>query len=181
MSEATATSEFHKRNRRDYDPDIDFLLNEAPSLLGEKSGQGATAAAIERGVSSGGTIADNGPHHDAAISAIESVGRARRLDEIWLMLDAGTRQVLRARYLKRSHWPTGCLVFLTSDLVGVAMLLSPDRKELEKACQSAAKNASAKAIQRDRKLAERAVVRAHEDWDAAKRKRAKLWAEGGKS
>jgi hypothetical protein len=180
MSETTSSSELQKR-KRDYDPDIDFLLNEAPALLGERSGQGATQAAIERGKAGGHTIANNGPYHDAAINALGDVRRARRLDEVWHRLTPDTQRILRARYLKRSHWPTGCLVFLTCELVGVAMLLADDRKALERACQSAAKDQSAKLIQRSRKRAETAVVRAHDAWDGAKKARARAWAEGDAS
>jgi hypothetical protein len=179
MSEPVQTSKFQGRRTRDYDPDIDWLLNDAPALLGERSGLGGTVATIERGVSSGGTIANTGPHHDAALNAMRSVGLARRLDQIWSRLDQQTQRVLRARYMKRTHWPTGCVVFLTAELVGVAMLLAEDRKVLTKACQSAAKNDSAKTIQKAAKRAETAVARAHETWDAAKRGRAKEWAEGG--
>lgn len=162
----------------DYNPNIDWLLNEAPALLGERSAQASVVASIERGADFTGGISDNGPHHEAAINAIRAVEQARELDAIWKSLPSHHQQVLRARYIRRQHWPTGCVVFLTTELVGVAMLLAEDRKELRQACCSAAKNASARLIKRERERARRAVRDAHGAWNAARRERARKWAEG---
>jgi hypothetical protein len=163
----------------DYNPDLDWYLNDAPALLGERSGQANVEAAIERG-GGGNTngVTDNGPYHEAAIAALPAVARARKLSANWERLTVEQRQVAQARYRKKNRWDTGCVVFLTAELVGVAMMLSDNPKALRAACRSAAKNESAKLIKRERDRAQKAVRDMHQAWKEAGKAGAREWAEG---
>lgn len=161
----------------DYDPDWDWYLNEAPALLGERGNLQGVVAQVEMGTVGASTIADTGPQHEALIRALPAVARARRLNEAWQRLEPRHQTTLRARYLQRNRWPTGCSVHL-AHLAGVALLLSPDERELKRACLNATKREHVRVIARDLATARKAVREAHTAGKEARRELARDWAEG---
>src|SRR5262245_41318507 len=77
------------------DPDLEWLLCEAPALLGQRSGHGAVIAALERGP--GGSASTEGAW-DAVERARPHVARARRLRAAWGSLAPDHRRLLEAHY-----------------------------------------------------------------------------------
>lgn len=163
-------------DRRLYEYDLDWLLNDAPAQLGERSTAGSNVGAIERG-GPPASISDTGPYHEQFIRALWAVDHARKLTAAWERLSPGSQAILRARYLQRQHWPTGAAVLLGQDLVGVALLLAPDRNVLTDACTSGAKKESLAIIRQARDLAFAAVKEAHDEWRRIRRQLARKWAE----
>src|SRR5690606_27714289 len=152
-------------------------LNEAPALLGERGNLQGVVAQVEMGTVGERTVSDTGPQHEAMIRALPAVHRARRLEQAWQRIAAEHRATLRARYLQRNRWPTGCSVHL-AHLAGVALLLSPDERELKRACLNATKREHARVIARDLATARKAVRAAHAAGKEALRGLARDWAEG---
>lgn len=161
----------------DYDPDWDWYLNEAPAILGERGNLQGVVAQVEQGTVGARTVANTGPQHEAMIRVLPAVARARRLDQAWKRITPEHQTVLRARYLQRRRWPTGCHVHL-AHLTGVALLLSPDPRGLRSSCLNATKREHARVIARDLATARKAVRAAHAAGKEALRGLARDWAEG---
>ena len=152
--------------RRDWvpDPDLEWLLCQAPCLMGVRSGHGAFVAVLEGG---GSGAFDSSAAEALVERARPHVARARRLSAVWAQLDAPTRQVLVTHYTPRSGWPPGVLAMLGS-VTAVAMAMTRDRGRLELACCHGTLASNQAAIRRERGRAERAVNRAHRAWRDAK-------------
>lgn len=156
-------------DRRLYEYDIEWLLNDAPALLGERSIAASNFGAIERGGASP-SISDTWPYHEQYMHSIPHVDRARRLTKVWDALTAEHQATLRARYITRRYWPLGCQVFLTAELVGVALYYAPDREALLDACTRAGQPAAKKLIVQARKDALERLKEAHQAWRDAKKR-----------
>lgn len=156
---------------RYYDEDIDWLLNEAPALLGERgSGFG------EGGGSKTGEQAASGIH-DQRIRATDAVERWRRLHGFWVNLSPRAKLILSARYSRKSYWDIRGLKAAFEDLASVALTVTTDRDALSKALsKSSAKQVH--IITETRRNAEREVTDAHLEWQGIKREAARKWAEG---
>lgn len=156
-------------DRRLYEYDIEWLLNDAPALLGERSIAASNFGAIERGGASP-SISDTWPYHEQFANSIPHVDRARRLTKVWDALPARHQATLRARYITRRYWPLGCQVFLTAELVGVALYYAADREALLDACTRAGQPDAKRTITEARKLAFEAIRDAHQAWRDVKKK-----------
>lgn len=147
------------------DPDLEWLLCEAPALLGQRSGHGAVIAALERGPSS---AASTEGAWDAVERARPHVARARRLRAAWAILAPDHRTLLEAHYSGPACRALGVPAQL-GELARAALLLSSDRAALERACGHPAGKGSARRIAEARRLAQRALGHAHRAWDGARR------------
>jgi hypothetical protein len=85
--------------------DLEFLLQEAPSLLGERSHMGGFISALSSG-GPGQSVASSDDHHDHQIDRLKWVSKARRLLQVWQCLDRHTQIVLSAYYTPRVRWPS---------------------------------------------------------------------------
>jgi hypothetical protein len=158
----TLLKQYRKPTNDLYDYDIDWLLNDAPALLGESgvsySGEG----------NGGATIADTGPHHEKAIAAIGAVQRARRLTAVWNATPPGDRSILSVRYVQRRRWPphfealfgefTGVVIFITRN--------DGSYRDLKNAVSNASKHT--KMIMKARRDAEEITRDAHHAWRDAR-------------
>ncbi len=88
-----------------YSPQLDWYLNDAPTLLGVRSAHGALVSAIERGGPS--NYVSDEPYHAQAIGAVGSVKLARDLEAAWRRLGPSTRALLRAHYERRRYFELG--------------------------------------------------------------------------
>lgn len=156
-------------DRRIYEHDVEWLLCDAPALLGERSIAASNLGAIERG-GAPASIADTWPYHEQFLTAMSAVERARRLTAIWDSLPREHQLTLRARYLTRRYWPLGCQVFLSDELVGVALLYAPDRDALLDACTRASQPDAKRLIQEARRDALRRITAAHKAWREARKR-----------
>jgi hypothetical protein len=147
------------------DPDLEWLLCEAPALLGQRSGHAAVVAALERGPGSA-------QGSDAAWDAIERArpheGRVRRLRAAWALLAPDERRLLEVHYTSPACRGAGLLAQL-GELARAALALCSDRRALEVACGHPSGPGSARRIAEARKLAERALRHAHRAWSSARR------------
>ena len=143
---------------------MEWLLCEAPALLGQRSGHGAVIAALERGP--GGASST-----DAAWDAVERArpheGRVRRLSAAWALLGPEERRLLAVHYDGPACRAVGVAAQL-GELARVALALCGDRRALERACGHPAGTGSAGRIAEARKLAERALRHAHRAWSSAR-------------
>lgn len=146
------------------DPDLEWLLTVAPSLLGLRSTHGGIVAALEGG---GAGAFDSSAAEAQVERARPHVARARRLGAVWAELDVPTRRVLTTHYTPRSGWPPGVTAMLGA-FASVAMAMTTDRARLEVACCHGALASNQSLIRRERGRAERAVNRAHRAWRDAK-------------
>lgn len=147
------------------DPDLEWLLCEAPALLGERSGHGAVIAALERGP--GGASSTEGAW-DAVERARPHEGRLRRLRRAWALLAPDERQLLSAHYSGPACRGAGVVAQL-GELARAALALASDRRALELACANPAGSGSARRIADGRRLARRALAQAHRAWQGARR------------
>lgn len=165
----TSSQDLSTRNvgNAPYDQDLDWLINEAPGLLGESG--------ISYNPNGGGQriIVDSGPWHIERMKSIPAVQKAARLNVPWATLTPMHRRVLRGRYPERKYWPLG---FDTqfSELAGVVMVISSRVEELKWATPQPKKYK--RLIESELKEARMAHLRAHEAWIVAKREAA-MWAE----
>lgn len=147
------------------DPDLEWLLCEAPALLGQRSGHGAVVAALERGP--GGSSST-----DAAWDTIERArphtGRLRRLRRAWALLAPDERRLLEAHYAGPACRAAGVAPQL-GELARAALALCSDRRALEQACGHPSGAGSARRIAEARRLASRALSHAHRAWIGARR------------
>lgn len=147
-----------------YDQDVDWLLNDAPGLLGE--------VGVSYSEPNGGAriVVDTGPYHARMQSAMWAVGKFRRLNQVWRALDASTRAVLVARYAQR-RWPDGFVAHF-GELVGVVVYLHQGDQRLTKAARQPAKATAAEALAAALKSAQNASREAHRAWRTQARRRA---------
>jgi hypothetical protein len=147
------------------DPDLEWLLCEAPALLGERSGHAAVVAALERGP--GGA-----PSTDRAWDTIERArphtGRLRRLRRAWALLAPDDRRLLEVHYAGPACRAAGVAAQL-GELARAALAVCSDRRALELACGHPAGAGSARRIGEARRLAARALSTAHRAWAGARR------------
>jgi hypothetical protein len=147
------------------DPDLEWLLCEAPALLGQRSGHAAVIAALERGP--GGAQST-----DSAWDAIERArpheGRVRRLRAAWALLPPDHRRLLQVHYDGPACREAGLAAQL-GELARAALDLCSDRRALEQACGHPAGRGSARLIAEARRLATRALANAHRAWIGARR------------
>lgn len=146
------------------DPDLEWLICQAPSLLGLRSTHGGIVAALEGG---GSGAFDSSAAEAQVERALPHVARARRLGAVWATLDTPTRKLLELHYTPKSSWPPGVTAMLGA-FTSVAMAMTTDRAKLELACCHGALAANQAVIRRERGRAKRAVNRAHRAWQAAK-------------
>lgn len=151
-----------------YEEDVDWLLNDAPGLLGE--------AGVSYGEPSGGNrvVVDTGPYHAKAQAAMWAVAKARRLSAVWRALDDETRLVLVARYAQR-RWPVWCASRF-GELVGVVCLRLTDA--IVAAAAHPSKPASDKLLKAATSAAQDASKAAHQRWREEYRRQAERWADG---
>jgi hypothetical protein len=147
------------------DPDLEWLLCEAPALFGERSGHGAVIAALERGP--GGAQSTDGTW-DAVERARPHVARARRLRAAWISLAPDHRRLLEVHYSGPACRAAGVAAQL-GELARAALALCSDRAALERACGHPAGKGSSLRIAEARRLAQRALSHAHRAWDGARR------------
>ncbi len=147
------------------DPDLEWLLCEAPALLGQRSGHAAVIAALERGP--GGATGSEGAW-DAIERARPHETRVRRLRAAWALLPPDHRRLLEVHYSAPACRAAGVLAQL-GELARAALALCSDRRGLELACGHPSGPGSARRIAEARKLAERALRHAHRAWSCARR------------
>jgi hypothetical protein len=157
------------------DPDLEWLLNIAPSMLGERSGHGAVVSALEGG---GSGAFDSGSAENVVERARPHCARARRLREVWALLDAPTRRILVAHYTPRSGWAPGVVAML-GVYASAAMVLTANRAKLELACCHGSLVGNQIRIRREMGRAERAVATAHRAWRSAKTESMIRWVREG--
>lgn len=157
------------------DPDLEWFLSVAPSLMGCRSTHGGIVAALEGG---GSGAFDSSAAEAQVERALPHVARARRLGRIWATVDPTSRQVLVTHYAPRSSWPPGVTAMLGT-VASVAMSLTTDQARLELACCHGTLAAHQALIRRERGRAERAVSRAHRAWRDAKDESMLRWVHGG--
>lgn len=162
------TGSTRKIGNAPYDEDLDWLINDAPGLLGESG--------ISYNPNGGGgqrVIVDNGPWHIERMKSISAVQKAGRLNVPWAEMTPMHRRVLCGRYQVRRYWPLG---FDTQfqELAGVVMVISSRVDDLKWATPQPKKYK--KLIEDELKEAKRAHLRAHAAWIEAKREAA-MWAE----
>lgn len=163
-------------DRRLYEADVEWLLCDAPGLLGERSVAASNFGAIERGGASP-SISDTGPYHNQFIDAIDAVDRARKLSAAWEALPTHHQATLRARYITRQYWPLGCQAFLSQALVGVALYYAEDREALLDACTRGSQKDAKRVITAATKDAFERVRDAHNEWRRIRREQARKWVE----
>jgi hypothetical protein len=112
------------------DPDLEWLVCQALSLMGLRSTHGGSVACLEGG---GSAAFDSSAAEALCERALPHVARARRLGAVWAQLDPTTRQVLTTHYTPRSGWPPGVTEMLGT-FAAVAMAMTTDRARLELAC-----------------------------------------------
>lgn len=153
-----------------YEQDIDWLLNDAPGLLGE--------AGISYGESTGSRVpVDTGPYHAKMQRALWAVAKYRRIHAVWQGLDSATQSVLAARYAQR-RWPPLFAAHF-GELVGVVVHLHAEGgTELTKAAGQHTKESAAKVLATALQAAQRASIAAHQQWRNRARELALEWAEG---
>lgn len=155
---------------------IAWLIREAPSILGERSIQGAVESALRSG-GPGHSVASSSDHHDHLIEKLRldcppgqsnEVAKWRTLNAIWMELPPTSCFVLDAYYTPRVCWPSGFDAFIGTELASVALAFPPDgdAAALREACTHDSKNK--KLILRARERAATLIREAHEDWDAAR-------------
>ena len=147
------------------DPDLEWLLCEAPSLLGQRSGHAAVIAALERGP--GGSSGAEGAW-DAVERARPHEARVRRLRGAWALLPPDHRRLLEVHYAAPACRAAGVLAQL-GELARAALALCGDRRALELACGHPSGSGSARRIAEARKVAERSLRHAHRAWSCARR------------
>jgi hypothetical protein len=147
------------------DPDLEWLLCEAPALLGQRSGHAAVVAALERGP---GGAQSNDSAWDAIERARPHERRVRRLRAAWALLAPDARRLLEVHYSGPACRAAGVSAQL-GELARAALALCSDRSALEQACGHPAGTGSAKRIAEARRLATRALSNAHRAWIGARR------------
>lgn len=157
------------------DDDLEWLLCQAPALLGLRSTHGGIVAALEGG---GSGAFDSSAAESLCERALPHVARARRLGVVWAALDAPTRRVLVTHYTPRASWPPGVTAML-GVYAAVTMSMTTDRARLELACCHGALATNQAVIRRERGRAERAVARAHRAWREAKTASMIAWVRTG--
>jgi len=147
------------------DPDLEWLLCEAPALLGQRSGHGAVVAALERGP--GGAQST-----DSAWATVERARpherRLRRLRAAWALLAPDERRLLEVHYDGPACRAVGVSAQL-GELARASLALCSDRRALEQACAHPAGSGSGRRIAEARRLATRALSNAHRAWIGARR------------
>ncbi len=155
--------------------DLEFLLQEAPSILGERSNMGGFISALTSG-GPGMSVASSDEHHDHLIERLKLdtpgqnlVQKYRALQTIWVTLEAHSKHVLVAYYTPRVRWPLGFEAFIGPELSSVALTFPPDgnARALREACLDAANHEA--LILRARNEALDHIREAHADWDDARR------------
>lgn len=136
---------------------IDWLLNEAPGLLGESGISYSPTAGGKRG-----SLADNWAFIERAHKAQGAVRRARRLDVIWRRIPSVHRQTLVAYYNRRRTWPPGFEVCF-GDVVGVVFARCDD--QVRWMVTQVSKHQA--ALRRVKREAEATARSAHEAWNNA--------------
>ncbi len=153
-----------------YEQDIDWLLNDAPGLLGE--------VGVSYAEPSGGArvVINTDPYHARQLNRMWAVQKARRLTAVWRSLDQVTQGVLAARYAQR-RWPQG-FVSHFGELVGVVVHLhAGSSTALTKAARQPAK---AEAVLAEAlKAAQAASREAHRVWRRQQRATADKELEHG--
>ena len=147
------------------DPDLEWLLCEAPALFGERSGHGAVIAALERGP--GGAPSTDGAW-DAIDRARPHEARARRLRAAWVRLAPDERRLLEVHYRGPACRLAGVGAQL-GELARAALLVCSDRTALAHACGHPSGSGSARRIAEARRVATRALANAHRAWLGARR------------
>lgn len=146
------------------DPDLAWLLCEAPALLGQRSGHAAVVAALERGP--GGAPSTDGAW-DAIDRARPHEARLRRLRAAWAQLAPDERRLLQVHYSGPACRAAGLAAQL-GELARAALALCSDRRALELACGHPSGPGSARRIAEARRVAERALRHAHRAWSSAR-------------
>lgn len=166
-----------------WDAELAWLLKDAPSLLGERSTQGAVESALRSG-GPGHSVASSDEHHGHLIDrlrldeAIGPVARYRSLQKAWVQLERISQRVLCAYYSDRVIWPQGFEAFIGRELASVAMAFPPngDGSALREATLRANQNED--LILRARRESFERVSNAHEDWRECNRLKMCGWLEG---
>lgn len=159
-----------KQRPEHYEQDIDWLLNDAPGLLGETG--------VSYGESSGNrVIVNTDPYHAKMHKALWAVAKYRRVNAVWRSLDSDAQAVLAARYAQR-RWPPLFAAHF-GELVGVVVHLHAEGgTELTKAAGQHTKERAAKVLAKALEAAQRASIAAHQQWRGRARELALEWAEG---
>lgn len=148
--------------KREWNDDIDWLLNSAPGLLGERGvNQDPSGGSGQR------FISDTGPMHSRMIAAIPHVQRQRRLNRVWRDLRPLDRAVLEHHYRPRRLVGDPVLRVAFGELAPVVCALSPDPEKLRSALRSPHTRTSQEVIRAAKKEATRAVELAHKAWVSA--------------
>lgn len=168
------------------DREIEFLIHRAPSALGEHGTMGAIVAILKAGAPRGG-VPNTDLYTDIQIGWGETregerrrfvgeIERARRLQAAWSTLSPETQERLLARYATASEWPAGVQAAF-GPLSGLALLLAPNPSKLIKACSNSSSETAKAIIEAALKRAQRANLKAHEEWRAALRAQRRALAE----
>lgn len=158
----------HRRNES-----IDWFLNAAPGLLGERG--------ISQDPSAGGgprTVANTSAYHDAMIRAMPHVRRQRAIRRVWERLSAWERTVLEWRYRPRQHVSTFGAAVAFGDLAALALWLAPDRERLRGALGQMHSPEGRPVVAKALREAIEASRKAHDAFERIERELAIEWAEG---
>lgn len=157
--------------KREWNEDIDWLLNSAPGLLGERGANHDP---------SGGTgprfIADTGPMHARMISSLPHVQRQRRLNRVWVTLSALDRAVLEHLYRPRQQTGDPGMRVAFGELAAVVCALCPDPEKLRRALLAPDTQRSRDTVRAALTEASRATAAAHRAWRNASKSQALLEA-----
>jgi hypothetical protein len=165
-----------------YDRDLQFLLNEAPVELGERSILAGQIAALERG-GAGGGVPNTDPYSDAQLGwgkhLVGTVERARRLTRVWNQLSPETQRVLTAHYVSRGraaevrcgiehNWESVSGALGQVALVAVWILSPGELAVLVRSCMDKGARGRVRIINEATKRATTAVREAHRAWRLTK-------------
>lgn len=125
--------------------DLIFLIQEAPSILGERSTLGGTISALESG-GAGHSVASSDEHHEHILHRLEKITKIRRLLPVWRALTHGSQMILDVYYTPRVRWDHGMEAFVGPELASVALAFYPDPDLLREACKEPTRPAHTKTI-----------------------------------
>jgi hypothetical protein len=165
-----------------YDRDLQFLLNEAPVELGERSILAGQIATLERGGASPG-VPNTDLYSDLQLGwgkhLVGTIERARRLTRVWVKLSPETQRVLSAHYVSRGraaevrcgiehNWESVSGALGQVALVAVWILTPGELAVLVRACMDKGTRGRAKVISEASKKAGAAIREAHRSWRLTK-------------
>lgn len=169
------------------DRDIEWLMHRAPSALGERGTFNAVINIAQQGSIGPSGVPNVDLYSDEQLGwgetpdgerrhSVGEIARARRLQGAWARLPKATQDRLTVRYATRSEWPAGVQGHF-GQLAGLALYLAPNPSKVIKACSNSSTTTAKALIVGTLRRAEKANLKAHEEWRQALRAQYRAWAE----